>query len=181
MLDSIITSKTRIKLLMKFFLNSQTRGYLRQLEQEFGESTNAIRVELNRLEGAGLLTSEVSGNRKYFRANTSHPMFNDINNILKKIVGIDKIIERITSQIGRLEAAFITGDFAQGRDSRIIDLVLTGENLDNRYIGSLVEKAEKIIGRKIRHLVLSDTQMHDFFEDKPSLLIWSADGVTEKE
>ena len=53
MLNSIITSKTRIKLLLKFFLNSNTKSYLRNLEQEFGESTNAIRVELNRLEGAG--------------------------------------------------------------------------------------------------------------------------------
>ena len=59
MLDSIITSKTRIKLLLKFFLNSETKSYLRNLEQEFGESTNGIRVELNRLEGAGLLKTEV--------------------------------------------------------------------------------------------------------------------------
>ena len=80
MLDSIITSKTRVKLLLKFFLNSQTKSYLRNLEQEFGESTNAIRLELNRLEGADLLRSEVTGNRKYFKANTEHPLFNDINN-----------------------------------------------------------------------------------------------------
>jgi len=177
MLSSIITSKTRIKLLLKFFLNSQNRSYLRSLEQEFGESTNAIRVELNRLEGAGLLTSEFTGNRKYFRANTSHPLFNDINNILKKFVGIDQIIERIITQAGDLEAAFITGDFAQGRDSQVIDLVLTGENLDNHYINKLVGKAENIIGRKIRHMVLGTKQMEDAFNDKPCLLIWTADGV----
>lgn len=175
MLNSIITSKTRIKLLLKFFLNSQTRSYLRNLEQEFGESSNAIRVELNRLEGAGLLCSEVSGNRKYFQANTEHPLYNDINNILKKIVGIDQIIDRITSQIGDLEAAYVTGDFAKGRNSKIIDLVLVGNKLDNSYINNLVVKSEELIGRKIRYLILTGDQMKDYFSNKPALLIWKTD------
>ena len=175
MLDTIITSKTRIKLLLKFFLNSETKSYLRNLEQEFGESSNGIRVELNRLEGAGMLRTEVIGHRKYFSANTSHPLYKDINNILKKVVGIDKIIERITSQIGKLEAAYLTGDFAIGHDSKIIDLVLVGGELDINYINTLTVKAEEIMDRKIRHLVLNSSQMADYFKDKPALLIWEAD------
>ena len=55
MIETLISSKTRIKLLLKFFLNSNTTAYLRSLESEFGESTNAIRIELNRLEEAGML------------------------------------------------------------------------------------------------------------------------------
>ena len=174
MLNSIITSKTRIKLLLKFFLNSQTKSYLRNLEQEFGESSNAIRVELNRLEKAGLLNSEVAGNRKYFQANTTHPLYNDINNIIKKFVGIDKLIERVTSKIGDLESAYLTGDFAVGHDSQIIDLVLVGHNLDTKYISALIAKAEELMDRKVRHLVLTTTQMADYFNNKPALLIWKA-------
>lgn len=175
MLDSIITSKTRIKLLLKFFLNSETKSYLRYLEKEFGESSNGIRVELNRLESAGLLQTEVIGHRKYFRANTGHPLFNDINSIIKKLVGIDKIIEQITSRIGQLEAAYITGDFAIGIDSHIIDLVLVGKELDKQYIEELVTKSEKRIERKIRTLILTAEQMADYFPNKPALLIWKAD------
>ena len=92
MLDTLITSKTRIKLLLKFFLNSNSRSYLRNLETEFGESTNAIRLELNKFEKAGLLKTELDGNKKYFRANTNHPLYNDINSILLKQIGFDKII-----------------------------------------------------------------------------------------
>ena len=172
MLDSIITSKTRIKLLLKFFLNRQTKSYLRNLEQEFGESTNAIRIELNRLEGAGLLSSQISGNRKYFKANTEHPLFNDINNILKKFVGIDQLIENVLNKIGNLEEAYITGDFAEGKDSPMIDLVLVGTELDTGFIESLVCKVEKMIERKIRYIILTGEQMEDFFKNKPSLLIW---------
>ena len=172
MLNSIITSKTRVKLLLKFFLNSNTKSYLRNLEQEFGESSNAIRIELNRLEQAELLQSEFSGNRKYFRANTNHPLFKDINNIVKNFVGIDKLIERVIKEIGDLETAYITGDLAKGIDSQIIDLVLVGNNLDTSYIENLVAKAEKIIERKIRSLILTENQMTDFFKNKPVLIIW---------
>lgn len=172
MLSSLITSRTRVKLLLKFFLNSSNRSYLRNLEQEFGESSNAIRIELNRLEGADLLKSELSGNRKYFMANTSHPLFKDINNIVKNFVGIDKLIERVINQIGNLEAAYITGDFAKGIDSQIIDLVLVGQNMETGFIESLVSKAENFITRKIRYLILTKNQMTDYFNNKPVLLIW---------
>jgi predicted transcriptional regulator len=75
MLENLITSKTRVKLLLKFFLNSTTQAHLRGLESEFGESTNAIRLELNRFEQAGMLTSHLSGNKKVFSANPSYPLF----------------------------------------------------------------------------------------------------------
>ena len=55
MLETLVTSKTRAKLLLKFFLNPSTSAYLRGLADEFGESTNGVRVELNRLMEAGLL------------------------------------------------------------------------------------------------------------------------------
>ena len=82
MLDTLITSKTRIKLLLKFFLNGNTSSYLRNLESEFGESSNAIRLELNKFEEAGLLNTSLEGNKKLFKANTQHPLFKDIHNIL---------------------------------------------------------------------------------------------------
>ncbi len=175
MIESLITSKTRIKLLLKFFFNSQNKDYLRSLEKEFGESSNAIRIELNRFEAAGMLKSEYAGNRKYFQANTEHPLFNDINSILKKFIGIDKIIDQVTSQIGELDAAYITGDFAKGHDSQIIDLVLVGKNPDENYISNLITKAQAIIDRRIRYLVLNAEEMHKIFDQKPVLLIWKKD------
>jgi hypothetical protein len=175
MIESLITSKTRIKLLLKFFLNSQTKSYLRSLETEFGESTNSIRVELNRLETAGLLDTNIEGNKKMFFANTGHPLFNDINNILKKFIGIDQIIDQITSQIGDLQAAFLTGDFAIGKDSKIIDLALVGYKLDRPFIDTLVEKAEKFISRRIKYIILTEEEMTQYYDNKPILLIWKSD------
>lgn len=175
MIESLITSKTRIKLLLKFFLNSETKSYLRSLETEFGESTNSIRVELNRLETAGLLNTSLEGNKKIFFANTSHPLFNDINNILKKFIGIDQIIEKITSQVGDLQAAYLTGDFATGNDSQIIEMVLIGNKLDHEFIDTLVLKTEEFISRKIKYIVLTQEELTRVFRDKPVLLIWRSE------
>ena len=126
MLDSLVTSQTRIKLLMKFFLNSSTRAHLRGLESEFGESSNAIRVELNRFENAGLLNSQPDGNKKIYQANSKHPLFRDIHNIILKETGIDRVIEKVIHRLGNLICVYLTGDFARGKDSRVIELILVG-------------------------------------------------------
>jgi len=154
MLESLITSKTRLKLLLKFFLNKDNKSYLRNLEAEFGESTNAIRHELNRMESAGLLTTEHIGNKKYFRANVQHPLFPDINNIIRKTIGIDQIIDRVVSKMGDLKQTYLLGELALGNDSGVIDLLLVGEDIDRAYVTQLVEKAEKHLSRKIRFLIL---------------------------
>lgn len=172
MLDSLITNKTRLKLLLKFFLNKQTKSYLRNLETEFGESTNAIRIELNRFEKAGLLNSSFSGNKKFFQANTEHPLFNEINSILRKTVGIDKITTNVMSKIGELNEAYLTGELAIGKDSNIIDLLLIGGSIDKIYAAALVEKVELSLKRKIRFLIINDTEKDDYLAKNSSLLIW---------
>ena len=152
MIETLISSKTRIKLLLKFFLNSNTTAYLRGLESEFGESTNAIRIELNRFEKAGMLKSSVKGNKKYFSANTKHPLYNEVHNILLKYIGFDKIVDNVITRLGNVKRVYVAGDFAQGKDSQIIDLVFIG-NIDKIYLIQLIEKVENLIQRKIRYIV----------------------------
>lgn len=175
MLDSLITSKTRIKLLLKFFSNTETKGYLRGLAEEFGESTNAVRVELNRLAEAGLLKSESDGRTKLYRANLQHALFPELNSVVKKYFGIDKLLDTIITQLGDIEFAFITGDYAKGIDSGIIDLVIVGE-IDREYLQRLILKAEKIISRRIRPLILNSEEFQRLqkqLEIEKSLIIWA--------
>ncbi|MES2691165.1 MAG: ArsR family transcriptional regulator [Bacteroidota bacterium] len=157
MLDTLITSKTRIKLLLKFFLNSKTSSYLRNLETEFGESTNAIRLELNKFEQAGLLETSTSGNKKLFKANIKHPMFSDIQNILMKYTGLDKIVEQVIEKLGNVEAVYLVGELAKGIDSPIIDLVFVGD-INKTYLLNLTGKAEKLIRKKIRFLIYTSDE-----------------------
>jgi DNA-binding transcriptional ArsR family regulator len=174
-LDTLISSKTRVKLLLKFFLNSANKAHLRGLETEFGESSNAIRQELNRLEEAGLLNSSVQGNKKLFSANTLHPLFKDINSILFKYTGLDRVVEQVLSNLGELERVYLTGELGKGIDTSIIDLVIVGD-INREYLGKLTEKAERIINKKIKYVVYSNTQFeeqkHRILNDH-NLLIWN--------
>ncbi len=179
MLETLISSKTRIKLLLKFFLNSNNTAYLRSLESEFGESTNAIRLELNRLEEAGMLASFTDGNKKMFRANTAHPLFREIHNILLKTIGLDQVVLNVIDRLGDVEQVFLVGDFARGNDSPIIDLIFVGQ-IDKTFLVGMVEKVEALIKRKIRYLIYGREEF-DFsvrynlnFENE-SLLLWSKD------
>lgn len=173
MLDTLITSKTRIKLLLKFFLNSNSRSYLRNLESEFGESTNAIRLELNKFEKAGLLKTELDGNKKYFQANTTHPLFKDINNILLKHLGFDQIIERVVNKLGNLDKVYVTGDFARGMDNNMIDLIFVGDEMNKEYLVKLIEKTETLIKRRIRYVVFGNDEFIEFVktQKEPDLLV----------
>ncbi|MBK8055226.1 MAG: ArsR family transcriptional regulator [Saprospiraceae bacterium] len=176
MLETLISSKTRIKLLLKFFLNSKATSYLRGLESEFGDSTNSIRIELNRFEKAGMLTSFQQGNKKYFRANIEHPLYKETHNILLKYIGFDKIIDRVVEKLGEVKRVYVTGAFAQGLDDKIIELVFIGE-LNQEYLKDLIEKVESHITRNIKYEVLSENDFSYDNWDKEygnSLLLWEA-------
>ena len=169
MLDALITSKTRIKLLLKFFLNQEHYSYLRNLEYEFGESSNAIRVELNRFEEAGLLNSFIRGNKKYYQANCTHPLFNDIHNIVLKYVGIDHIIENVVKQLGEVNKVYLLGDFARGCDNGIIDLAFIGTNINRNYLIKLIGKTEKLIKYKIRYIIYLQNEFDLFLKRAANL------------
>ncbi len=177
MIDALISSKTRIKLLLKFFLNSNTTAYLRSLESEFGESTNAIRVELNRLEKAGMLESHMDGNKKIFKANVGHPLFGEVHSIIRKYIGLDRIMENVVERLGQVEKVFLVGDFSRGIDSQIIDLIFVGE-VDKAYLVELIDKAERLVNRRIRYLIYSCQEfavMDSSQFDPEPLLLWQRD------
>ncbi len=170
----LISSRTRIKLLVRFFFNPMTRAYLRELAKEFNVSTNAVREELNQLTKTNLLKSEKNGRSVYYKANQDHPLFPELKSMVGKVIGLDQVIEGIVSRLGDLEAAYLIGDYAEGKDTGIIDLLLVGD-IDQYHMNDLIKKTERYIKRKIRTLVLNRDEYDAFkeqMEKKPFLLVW---------
>ncbi len=161
MLGTLITSKTRIKLLLKFFLNANNTGYLKNLEAEFEESSNGIRLELNKFEDAGLLTSENIGNKKVFRANKKHPLFNDIHSIILKYSGVDQIIESVVNRLGNVNSVYLVGSFARGLEVPIIDIIIVGD-IDKSYLNQLIDKTQPLLKKEIRYILYGKSE----FESK---------------
>lgn len=179
MIETLISSKTRIKLLLRLFLNDKSTAYLRGLESELGESTNAIRLELNKFEKAGLIASENQGNKKVFSANRNHPLFHEIHNILIKHIGIDRILENVIQQLGKVKQVFLTGSIARGIDNPIIDLILVG-NVDREYLTFLCQKAEAIVSKKIRYIIFSESEFVEFEKNvgaQELFLLWTENQV----
>ena len=155
MLDSLVTSKTRVKLLLKFFAHRNS-GYLRSLAKEFDESTNSVRVELNRLTEAGLLKAEEEGKTKVYRANDSHPFFSEITAMVSKFLGLDELMEKIVKRMGEVDKAYIVGDYAQGIDSGTVQMILIGKNLDTEYLDFIRNKTYEKVNRKVQVDLLSE-------------------------
>ncbi|MGD9973137.1 MAG: winged helix-turn-helix domain-containing protein [Desulfatirhabdiaceae bacterium] len=175
LLSGIISSKTRIKLLIRFFFNPETRSYLRELAKEFGVSTNAVREELNQLTETRLLKSEKNGRQVLYAANIDHPLFPELRSMVNKVMGLDQVIDGIVNRLGDLDFAYLIDDYAEGKDTGIIDLLLVG-NIDMYHLNDLSRKTERYINRKIRSLVMTREEYQLSFpglHNRPRFLIWA--------
>ena len=172
MLETLISSKTRLKLLLRLFLNPGSKAYLRGLADEFDESTNSVRVELNRFEEAGMLSSDLVGNKKVFQANKEYPLFEEIRKILLKYTGLQDIIDEVIEQLGDLNKVYLTGDLALGKQSDIISLIIVG-NPDRHFLIQLIAKVEELIPKKVQYLIYSieESQSHQF-DNERNLVLW---------
>jgi hypothetical protein len=151
-----------------------TKAYLRELSKEFQVSTNAVREELNQLTKTQLLTSEKNGRNVFYTANDKHPLFPELCSMVSKVMGLDQVIESILTRLGDLEKAFLIDDYAEGKDTGIIDLVLVGD-IDHYHLNDLTRKTERYINRKIRTLVLSreeSDELQAMLQARPHFMVW---------
>lgn len=169
MLTELFTSKTRIKLLLKLFLNPGVSCYLRELAKEFALSPNALKGELDSLSEAGYLEREQSGRSVYFRANTRHPFFPEISSIVRKTLGIDKLVDEIMENLGRVEQVYILDDYALGKDSGLIDVLVVGD-VNREKLETLRRITESKINRTVRVMAINGPEFEknrDVFLKRP--------------
>lgn len=170
MLNKLITSKTRLRLLIKFFVSQANRGYLNGLATEFKESTNSIRKELNHLSEAGYLEKYKDRNKIAYKANVKHPMFKILQKVVFKHLGLEDIVEHVLSQIGNVNQIYLLGDYAKGIDSGTIEVMLLGKQLNTDYITTLEEKVETLIERKVIF-----TMSNRYTHNQHSILLFERD------
>lgn len=163
MIETLVTSKTRIKLLVKFFLNPGTSSYLRELAIDLEENTNAVRVELNRLSDAGFLLSFKDGQKIMYAANPEHPLFQDLNTIVSKYTGIDRLVEEVLGYMGQLEEVYLIGDYAKGLDNGVIEVLLVG-NIKEDYLTNFLNRLQPEVSRTVKCKVITPENKIAFFD-----------------
>ena len=142
-------------MMVKFFANEANSGYLNGLALEFGESTNAIRLELNNLSDAGYLIRWKSKNKIVYAANIKHPLFKLLQQIIRHHLGLEQIVLSVINKLGSVQEIHLIGDYAKGRDSGTIEIILIGQNINEDYLVILQNKLKKLINRTVLFYVNS--------------------------
>lgn len=169
MLGELITSKTRLRLLIKFFVSQANKGHLNGLATEMGESTNGIRKELNHLQEAGYLKKIKVNNKVEYKANTDHPLYETLRKIVYKHLGLEDVVEKVLERMGELDQIILVGDYAKGNDKGLIEVFLIGEDLNMNYISQLENKIEDLIGRKVSFYLASK-----FLSDRKHIVLFNS-------
>ena len=154
-LSALITSKTRLKLLLKLFIHAEAQGHLRGFAQEFEESTNSVRIELGKMHEAGLILAEQDGQRVLYRPNTQNPIYRELCSLVSKHMGFNQLIERVLNQVGEIIAAYVVGDYAKGLDTGTIEVAIVGD-VNSEYLERLINLAQKESDRKVMIRVFKD-------------------------
>ena len=169
MLGELIASKTRLRLLIKFFISQANRGYLNGLANEMGESTNSIRKDLNHLHGAGYLDKVKVDNKIEYKANTNHPLFEVLRKVVLKHLGLEDVVENVLDRMGDVDKIILIGDYARGIDSGVIEVFLIGQGLNMEYISQLENKIENLINRKVCFYLASK-----FLSDNEHIILFNS-------
>ena len=122
------------------------------------------------------------GKKVLYSANKDHPLFPELRSMAQKALGVEKVVESIIMRLGNLEKAYIIDDYAQGKDTGIIDLLLVGD-IDNFHLQDLSKKTERYLNRKIRYLLLEKGEFEGFknsLQARPNVLIWETPQIKDK-
>jgi len=162
MLDQLITSRTRSKILELFLAGPDIEIHLREISRKINENYNSTRRELNHLEELQILTSRKDGNQKYFRINKAHIIYLDLKNIYLKTAGIGNAIRNHLEEIGNVRFCFIYGSYASNTEKADsdLDLFIVG-NVEEKILIPVINNLEKQLNRDINYILYTPDEYLD--------------------
>ena len=106
--------KTRAEILRLLFETGDQEIHLRDLARLADLSPAALQKELTSLAAKELVLTRRDGNRLYYRANTSHPLYPELRGLVLKTSGIAAELTRALAAVDGIELALIFGSIAAG-------------------------------------------------------------------
>jgi predicted nucleotidyltransferase len=158
MLDKLIASSARVKILKLLLLNETERYYQREISDLTELPIRAVQRESAGLTEIGLLHRIEDGNRVYFRVNPACPIFPELKRILLKTVALDSLLSEALSGEEQIRVAFIYGSYAANEETSTsdIDLFVVG-SLSSRHLSAALRSVQAEIQREVSyHLVTSE-------------------------
>ena len=159
MLQDLVISKVRVKLLETFFSQPTEMFYVRDLVRRTNEEINAVRRELARLEKAGIVKKEPRANRLYYQLNKNYLFYPELLKIVAKTSGLGAQILQKKNKIGRLSFVLFSQNFVnfaeRGPDE--VDILVVGEVVLPE-LAALVRAEETRRGKEINYTVMSQEE-----------------------
>ena len=155
MLETILGSKLRSKVLGWLFTHPDERYFVRQLAGLLKEDSTNVSRELNRLEKAGILVSVTEGKQKYYQANRKSPLFDELHGLMLKTVGVADVIKKaLEPRLADIKLAFVFGSVAKRTENRFsdIDLLVVGDITFGEVV-DLILAAEEALNRELNPVV----------------------------
>ena len=172
MIEQLLGSKTRVKLLQLFLSNPNRSFYVREITRKIDEQINSVRRELSNLLNIGIIVSDTTNNRLYYEANQKYEFYEPLRQIFGKGPKADVAKTTATAEqeglknLGNVELMLYTGQFT--RDERAgVDVLIVG-NTNANAVQKFVAELEKQEGKELRYTVmtLSDFQYRQQVRDK---------------
>lgn len=152
MLNLFFKSKTQQGIARLLFSNEDKKFYLSEIARIVAASPGTTQRELEKMLKTGIIRSEMADNRHYYFANKQDPIFFDVQNIIRKTIGIEAELRSAMSRISNVEFAFIFGSYAKGDfgGNSDVDLFIIGNPNEDKLI-TKISKMEKEISREINY------------------------------
>lgn len=156
-LASVLLPTYRRRVLGLLLLHPEEALHGREIARRTGLPAGTVTRELTKLAEVGLLHREKRGNQQAYRANTACPVFTELASILRKTSGLaDVLADALAPVAHQMQAAFVFGSVAQGRETAgsDIDLMLIGD-LDFAQAVAQLYPAQQALGREINPKIFS--------------------------
>ena len=165
MLDKLITSSARVKVIKLLLLNEDQRYYQREIAELAGLPVRAVQREGAKLAEIGLLRRIEDGNRIYFQANPACSIFPELKRILLKTVALEFLLGESLSRDRQIEVAFIYGSYAANQESSTsdVDLFVIGSIL-SRELSTAVRPVQADIQREINYHLVTPGEFRERIE-----------------
>jgi predicted nucleotidyltransferase len=168
---NVLFPQVRAEVLRLLFADESRELHLRELTRQSGLTLGTLQSEVEKLCAADLLLSRRDGNRRYFKANTTHPLFPDLHQLVLKTAGLREVLAEALQDIDGVELAFVFGSLASGtgKAGSDVDFLVIGD-VGLRTLAPRLRKAAEWLGREINPVTMTASDFVRDRNDKPFLL-----------
>lgn len=168
---ALLFPQVRAEVLRLLFADGSRELHLRELVRQSGLTLGTLQTEIDKLLAAGLLLDHRDGNRRYFRANSSHPLFSDLHNLVLKTAGLREVLTDALEGLDSIKFALVFGSVAAGtaKADSDVDLLVIGD-IGLRSLAPRLRPAAERLGREINPVVMSAAEFARERTSKPLLV-----------